>query len=351
MNKKPSFFRIDENVFITMGVFCLLSLMVLGFQYAGKEKCLPVNISISDSLMAGNIVLFRADMPGAREFSWDFGDGISKEEKTSTTTHIFKNPGQYEVSVVVNGTCTQARTIVIKEAPIVVNTGFLPIIISSDTLYTGVPSKFTDGSTTSTSWEWSFGETNSVDDTSQTATYSYSTPGYKKVYLRVNGRSDLTREKLVFVIDKAAEANKNNKTIHPAPAPAPTPVRPEIKPNPIVDPIKDQTDNNKPPVSNPVIQKAPDVSTEQLAAMIKSIAGGDKGAEAFDPYLCKDKTVKVAYNGTVMPLAKFCEQLKELKSRKIKKISVWRNVNPETNCIESMVVTIESKKKVFGLFN
>ncbi|MBS1749066.1 MAG: PKD domain-containing protein [Bacteroidetes bacterium] len=347
MNRKPSFFRIDENVFITMGAFCLLSLMVLGFQYAGSEKCLPVNITFSDSLMAGNVVLFRADMPGAREFSWDFGDGISKDERTNTTTHIFKNPGQYEVTVLVNGACTQAQTIVVKEAPIVVNTGLLPIIISSDTLYTGVPSKFTDGSTTSTSWEWSFGETNSVDDTSQTATYSYSTPGYKKVYLRVNGRSDLTREKLVFVIDAAAERNKNINTPRPVPAPKPVTVRPEIKPDPSVEPIKDQAESNKSPVTSPVIQKAPDVSTDQLAAMIKSIAGGDKGADVFDPYLCKDKTVKVAYNGTVMPLAKFCEQLKELKSRKIKKISVWRNVNPETNCIESMVVTIESKKSIW----
>ena len=268
-----------------------------------------------------------------------------KDERTNTTTHIL-NPGQYEV------TCWEwslhtGTTIVVKEAPIVGNTGIPPIIISSDTLYTGVPSKFTDGSTTSTSWEWSFGETNSVDDTSQTATYSYSTPGYKKVYLRVNGRSDLTREKLVFVIDAAAERNKNINTPRPVPAPKPVTVRPEIKPDPSVEPIKDQAESNKSPVTSPVIQKAPDVSTDQLAAMIKSIAGGDKGADVFDPYLCKDKTVKVAYNGTVMPLAKFCEQLKELKSRKIKKISVWRNVNPETNCIESMVVTIESKKSIW----
>lgn len=342
MNKKPSFFRIDENVFITMGALCLLALMVLGFQYAGRETCQPVNLSYSDSLMAGNIVRFRADMPGGREYIWDFGDGITKDEKSNTTTHIFKNPGQYEVSVLVNGSCSQVRTIVVQEAPIVINTGMLPIIISSDTLYTGAPAKFTDGATTSTSWEWSFGETNAVDDTNQIATYSYNTPGYKKVYLRVNGRNDLTREKLVYVIDAAAERNK--KLVTPSPAPVPTPARPEIKPNPSVEPIKNQTEDTKPSVPEPLLKKAPDVSTDQLATMIKAIAEGDKGAEVFDPYLCKDKTVKVAYNGTVMPLAKFCEHLKELKSRKIKKISVWRNVNPETNCIESMVVTIESKK-------
>lgn len=347
MTKKPSFFRIDENVFITMGAVCLLALIVLGFQYAGREICQPVSIAYSDSLMAGNIVRFRADMPGGRTYSWNFGDGTSKEEKTTTTTHIFKNAGQYEVSVLVNGSCEQTRTIVVKDAPIVVNTGMLPVIISSDTLYTGVPAKFTDGSTTSTSWEWSFGETNSVNDTNQTATYTYNTPGYKKVYLRVNGRYDLTREKLVYVIDAAAERNQRMVTPKPILPVRPAPVSPVIKPDPVVGPIGQQTEDKKQADNEPVVQKAPDVSTEQLAAMIKSIASGDKGPEAFNPYLCSDKTIKVAYNGTVIPFSKFCEELKELKKKKIKKISVWRNVNAQTNCIESMVVTIEAKKGIW----
>lgn len=342
MTKKPSFFRIDENVFITMGAVCLLALIVLGFQYAGRETCQPVSIAYSDSLMAGNIVRFRADMPGGSTYSWNFGDGASKEEKANTTTHIFKNAGQYEVSVLVNGSCEQTRTIVVKDAPIVANTGMLPVIISSDTLYTGKPATFTDGSTTSTSWEWSFGETNSVNDTNQTATYTYNTPGYKKVYLRVNGRYDLTREKLVYVVDESEERNK--KVVTPKPAPQPRSVVHDIKPDPLPPPLPVPTPA---PAPEPEVKKSPDVSTEQLAAMIKSIAAGDKSPDVFDPYLCNDKTIKVAYNGTVIPFSKFCEELKELKKKKIKKISVWRNVNAQTNCIESMVVTIEAKKGIW----
>ena len=347
MTKKPSFFRIDENVFITMGVVCLLSLIILGFQYAGRQTCQPVSIAYSDSLMAGNIVRFRADMPGGKAYSWNFGDGASKEEKVNTTTHIFKSAGQYEVSVLVNGSCEQTRTVIVKDAPIVVNTGILPVIISSDTLYVGKPATFTDGSTASTSWEWSFGETNSVNDTNQTATYTYNTPGYKKVYLRINGRYDLTREKLVYVIDAAAERNKRMVTPKPILPVRPAPVSPVIKPDPVVDPIGQQTENRKQADNEPAVQKAPDVSTEQLAAMIKSIAGGDKGPDVFTPYLCSDKTIKVVYNDTVIPFSMFCEELKGLKKKKIKKMSVWRNVNAQTNCIESMVVTIEVKKGIW----
>jgi len=347
MINKPSFFRIDENVFITMGTVCLLALIVLGFQYAGKETCQPVSIAYSDSLMAGNIIRFRADMPGGQAYLWNFGDGTSKEEKAGTTTHIFKSAGLYEVLVLVNGSCDQTRTILVKDAPIVINTGLLPVIISSDTLYTGKPAIFTDGSTASTSWEWSFGETNSVNDTNQTATYVYNTPGYKKVYLRVNGRYDLTREKLVYVIDAAADRNRKISTPKPGVPVRPTPVSPVIKSAPAVDPISQQTEEKKPATTEPVVQKAPDVSTEQLAAMIKSIAGGEKGPDVFAPYFCSDKTIKVAYNGTVISFSKFCEELKELKKKKIKKISVWRNVNAQTNCIESMVVTIEAKKGIW----
>ena len=93
--------------------------------------------------------------------------------------------------------------------------------------------------------------------------------------------------------------------------------------------------------------KAPDVSTDELVTMIKSIAAGDKNADIFNPYLCNNKEIKVAYNNNVMTFQKFCEALQELKKKKIKKISVWRNVNAQTNCIESMVVSIETKKGIW----
>lgn len=344
MQKKQSFFRIDEQVYFTMAGICVVSLMVLAFRYSFRPDCATVNIVLPDSLVAGNIIRLKAEMQGGSEFSWNFGDGITRDEKINTTTYNYKAPGPYTIRVIVNGRCEGIQRIYVKDAPVVINTNLLPIIAASDTLYMGVAAKFTDIASTSTSWEWYFGETNSVDDASQEATYTYKTPGLKRVLLRVNGRPDLTREKLVYVIDREAEKMKNSSKSKPVSKPIV--VTPVIKENPVSDKsLLEQIEDNKPPQQvEPPKTKAPDVSTKQLAAMITSIAEGESGAEVFNPYLCDNKNVKVAYNGTVVSFTKFCQALSELKKKKIKKISVWRNVNAQTNCIESMVVNIELKK-------
>lgn len=348
MTKKPSFFRIDEQVFFAMTGMCIIALIVLAFQYSNQETCSPIKITFSDSLVAGSIIRFKAETPGGKIFSWNFGDGSDKEEHSNTTTHIYKAAGSYTINVLVNEHCEETQTFFVKEAPVVANTSMLPIIeSSSDTAYTGEPITVTDVSTISTSWEWFFGETNAVDKSTQEATYIYNTAGYKTIYLRVNGRSDLTRTKDIYVIDKESDKNKTVKPRLIAPKPAP--VRPLIKDNPQVDKtLNEQIEEKKTdPIPETPKPKAPDVSTDELATMIKSIASGDKTAEVFNTYLCNNKDIKVAYNNTVLTLPKFCEALRELKKKKIKKISVWRNVNAQTNCIESMVVTIEAKKSIW----
>lgn len=345
MNKKPSFFRIDEQVFFAMTGMCVIALIVLAFQYANQETCSPIKISFSDSLVAGSIIRFKAETQGGKTFAWNFGDGAEKEEHNNTTTHIYKTAGSYTLSILINDHCEETQTFLVKEAPVVANTGLLPVIeASSDTAYTGEPITVTDVSTNSTSWEWFFGETNTVDKSTQEATYIYNTPGYKTIYLRINGRSDLTRTKDIYVIDK--ELARNNIVKLKPVIPKPAPVRPTIKDNPQVDKtLTEQIEEKKPAtIPEPAKPKAPDVSTDELVTMIKSIAAGDKSADIFNPYLCNNKEIKVAYNNNVMTFQKFCEALQELKKKKIKKISVWRNVNAQTNCIESMVVSIETKK-------
>ncbi|MFT3701385.1 MAG: PKD domain-containing protein [Agriterribacter sp.] len=347
MIKKPTFFRIDEKVFFTMTGLCVLALIVLAFQYANKETCAPIKILFSDSLIAGNIIQLKAETQGGKKFEWNFGDGIEKEERTNTTTHIFKTAGSYSVHVSVNNSCDGTISILVKEAPLVINSSLMPIIEAPDTVSMGVPVTFTDLSTTSTSWEWFFGETNTVDKTTQEATYTFNTPGSKTVVLRVNGRAELTRSKYMYVVNKS-----KNTVTPPKPATPKPPVRPTIKDAPQIDKtLTEQIEEVKPaqPAETPK-PKAPDVSTEDLATMIRAIAAGDKGPDVFSPYICSGKEIKVAYNNNVITFTKFCEELKALKKKKIKKLAVWRNVNAQTNCIESMVVTLETKKSILGIF-
>ena len=341
MKKKTYSFPSDEHDYHHMAGLCLVSLIVLAFRYTIRPDCAAVNIVLPDSLVAGNIIRLRAEMPGGEDFSWSFGDGVTRDEKTNATTYTYKTPGLYTIKVLVNGSCEGIQKIYIKEAPVVINTSMLPIIIASDTIYMSEPALFTDIASTSTSWEWYFGETNSLDDTSQEATYTYHTPGIKRILLKVNGRRDLTREKLVYVKDR--EAERNERVVTPRPAPQPV-VHHDIKPDPLPPPLPVPTPA---PAPAPEVKKAPDVSTKQLVAIITAIVEDEKGTEAFNPYLCGNRDIKVAYNGTVVSFTKFCETLSGLRRRRITRISVWQNVNAQTNCIESMVVTMETRRRIW----
>ncbi len=82
--------------------------------------------------------------------------------------------------------------------------------------------------------------------------------------------------------------------------------------------------------------------------MLKQVSAGNKTANDFSDYLCGNLGVPVFYNGNAMPFSKLCEQLKELKEKKIKKITVGLTKSGVTGCIESMSVSIEKKKGFLG---
>ena len=48
-------------------------------------------------------------------------------------------------------------------------------------------------------------------------------------------------------------------------------------------------------------------------------------------------------------LVKLCDELKEIKEKKIKKITVGITRNGITGCIESMTVSVEKKKGFLGI--
>ncbi|MEO6962254.1 MAG: PKD domain-containing protein [Puia sp.] len=349
MNRKRSTFRIDEQVFFTMGAVCLLALLIFGFRYATHHTCLPVKIQLgNDSLIAGNMIRFKAESAEGKTFSWNFGDGNAIDEESSSANHNYKNPGKYTVTVLVDGECSDIQNIYVNEAPVVVNTSLQPMIVGPDTAYTNKLVKFSDISASSVSWEWSFGETGEPDAFTKNVSYTYSQPGVKKIYLKINNRPDLVVVHFIYVIDKDAQ-NKLKEKPKAQPSRAPVivyvPSRPSVDPinNQIAQPAKTEKEPEHPKA------KAPDISHEQIEAMLKQVSAGAKTAEDFSAYLCGNLGTPVFYNGNALPFSKLCAQLKEMKEKKIKKISVGITRSGVTGCIESMSVSIEKKKGFLGL--
>ncbi|GAC1598537.1 MAG: hypothetical protein NVS3B8_11110 [Chitinophagaceae bacterium] len=347
MNKKSSFFRLDEQVFFTMGGLCILSLVILAFRFAAHTPCSPVKIDVnSASLIAGNVIRFNAATQQGKTFSWNFGDGTIKNEEISITNHAYKNAGRYTVTVLVNGQCSDIQEVVVSEAKVIVNTNLQPLISAtpSDTAYVNTPVHLSDVSTASTKWEWRFGQTNSIDATDRSPVYTYTIPGRKSVILKVNDRSDMTVSYSIMIIDKQAEKNNAPKPRPDLPRPAPIvilPAQPHTDPlKPVTtEPVKKEEAKEKP--------KAPALTNEQLKAMLMQVAEGQKRAEDFSEFLGGQLGISVTLNNNVMSFTKMCDELKSMK--KIKNIKVIPVTDRETNHILSMNVIVE-KKKLLGIF-
>lgn len=348
MNRKPSsFFRIDEQVFFTMGALCVLALIVMAFRMGTHTPCSPVKIEIkSTDLTERSLIRFNAASTNGKTWAWNFGDGTLKEEESAFANHEYRQPGKYTVSVMVNGECSDIQTVMIDAAPVVVSANLRPMIICSviDTAYINEPVSFNDASILAKQWAWSFGESGKVDDTSKNAIYTFHYTGKKKIRLKINDQPDLIDERELLVLDRAAEKKRAEKQVAETQRRA-APIFPVLPPKPGTEPI---TVPKEEPKKEEVKVKAPAVTNEQLEALIRGVCDETKTAADFYPYMGGSKTIQVVYNSDLMTLDQMCAQLKGMKSKKIKSLKITPMINESNNALNSISVTLK-KKSLFGL--
>ena len=349
MNKKSSStFRVDEQVYITMAILCVVALVTLAFRFATSHPCSPINMQINaNAFIEGNVITFKAETQGGKTFAWNFGDNSGIEEHESSSSHVYKNAGKYTVTVTVNGECTEVQNVVITEAPVVSNNSLLPMFIGPDTAYVNQPVGYEDVSVNSTSWEWHFEDAGTIDAKTRKASHTYTTAGPKKILLKVNGKADLVTGRLIYVIDRDAQKNAAREAALAArrevakPKVTPTLILPE---KPTTTPLPNPTPEEKKPEEKP---KAPAVTDQQLENLIKEVIDGTKTASDFSGFLCNNLNMSVTYNKDKTTFSAMCESLKEYRKKKLKKVAV-STVKDATNCILYMHVTIE-KKGFLGL--
>jgi PKD repeat protein len=113
---------------------------------------------------------------GGTIYNWDFGDNNTSTQLNPT--HTFMNPGNYDVSLVINDGCafdTMVTTIVVNPAPLV---GFS---VAPDSVCINEPFNFTNSSLNLANSSWTFGDGGSSSLTNPQ--YAYSQPGNYSVTL------------------------------------------------------------------------------------------------------------------------------------------------------------------------
>ncbi len=339
--KKTSVFRVDEHAWLTMGAVCLIALIILAFRYAAYKPCYPIAIrSAAIAFSTGNPVTFKAETKGGKSFEWNFGDGSATTESDPETRHTYSTPGKYSVVVTVDGGCSEMQTVVITQTPtIVVDPSLSLNIVGPDTAYINKPVIYEDMNGSNTAWEWHFEDPVTVDATTKRASHTFITAGPKKIYLRVNGRPDLTTSRLIYVIDPRPAAVSHKDAGKPK---VNTIIIQEKPTSPAIGTQQEQPKVEEKP-------KAPTVSDGQLETMLMQVVDGAKVADDFAPYLCNNLTMNVQYNGARTTFSAMCEDLKAQKKKKVKKITVLTTKMESTNCIISMIVTVDKKKGFLGL--
>jgi PKD repeat protein len=349
MSKRPPMSRIDDQVFITMIVLALLCLLIFGFRYATRITCAPVQLIMNaGSSQVNSPVTIRAVTKQATSFAWDMGDGNVVNETSSSITHTYKQPGRYTIKLLVNGSCEEFREIVITDAPEITFIDRKATFICKDTAYVNKPVTFEDTSISATSWEWRFKADGLVEGTRKKVQYTYYEPGRKLVTVKLNGREDMISQKYIDVIDPAQmQRNEDRKEKNNKRTADQTKVI-MIDKNPVVPPIMPPAPKvEEKPVEpvKPAPKKIKDISTEELGNMLKGISEGNNTESDVAGFCCN--SISVFYEGRTMLLSKACEELKQIKKGKIKRVEVKYSKDAETNCIVSMQIRVV--KKFLGL--
>jgi PKD repeat protein len=345
--KNNSTTLMDHNVTLIMITCIVVGIIVIAFRYKNYEPCIPVKITVRDGkINTGELVRFTAETQGitTKELVWDFGDKSIQRGNENIVTHIFTTPAKYDIALTINGTCREYKTIYVTKAPSPLIKLSSPTFTCQSTAQVGEMIIFTDSTPNATSWNWRFGETNTVDATTPIASYTYSTPGLKDVSLVVNG--SMEGYSTIDVKMPPPKEHIKPKTSSALLHRAGSILRAEQLNQKNEKEVSEIQDTPKSIQTKPVeTPKAPVVSKSQMEAMLRQVVDGHKDVSIFLVYFCGNLDFKVNYNNRLIPFSQMCGELKgEMKkSKKIKALEVFFERDPNTNCIKYM--KIDAKKK------
>jgi hypothetical protein len=225
--------RLDRVVVISIMVILVLASIMAFTQYkkyiAGSE--IQIKYPPSNNFV-NRAVQFSCVGAGNEPCAWNFGDGVSSTDTGQVVNHIYTQPGQYLVSVIVNNRYAQYEIIRIEKLHDELRKKRLVPVITYAPRYIlpGDAVKFTDNNPLGTRWTWNFGDGRNTDSKINSATYRFSTPGNKTIRMFLNNDplNDTSFTITVSIPDGPAfapaytpeqlqellrEVNKGNKTV------------------------------------------------------------------------------------------------------------------------------------------
>jgi len=331
--------RVDDKAILAMIVPAVLSLLIMAWRFTNHTTCSSFTVTTrANHYYTGEVIHFESNISVFKSLHWDFGDNQSNDTRITSAVHSYEQPGEYAISLTVNGECTEYARVLITAAPPVENPTLAVTFVCPQSAEVGKPVQFNDTTKGSLHWEWRFGETATVDATDKTPKYTYTTPGLKTVSVVINNDQRQMGICKIYVNPAPSGGKKRDRDDRPLII---------IQKSPNAGPAKDPADSAK-KTPAPVV-KAPDMTDAQFETALRAVANKQKTAESFAPYFGGNLNVQANLNGQMMSFTELCNKFSAMKSeKKIKKLSVQLVRNEQTNCIITLFVNLKEKE---GLFN
>ena len=318
--------HLEKSVIYIFLVVFLLSVSVFAYKYSKYAPCENVNFNTnSNDFTIGSLIKFEDRTEGAMNWQWDFGDN-SLESTKKKPLHIYKEPGEYQVRLLVNGTCEQIESITILPKKELLDASKFPVFSIPKKLNVGEELVVTDKTKHAVSWEWRFGETAEANATTKVASYTYKKPGLKTVSLIVNGELKYNSKQQIEIIPLEETVD----AIYDIPS---KPIKGiKYKPETL---IKDEP--------NSTSKLVPYIRDKDFEDKVMLIAEEKMNPNQLSEYFCNDINKPIIVNGKNTTFLIFCERVKG-KSIKIKDLKISRVKG--SNCID--IITIDYRRG--GLF-
>jgi PKD domain len=353
--KRSSLFsiRVDEKIIFTMIAVSLLALSFTAFRYKNTKPCETFEFTMrSNSSEVGATIFFESKADNVKKWEWDFGDKSDLDTKSgSYSSHIYKEAGQYLVTLKINDECVQNHQIIITEisnnttGPLEPNVSWPIGEVSQGQIF-----NFTDntnnGANSTTTWYFEDASKQTRKYVGKSLPYTFSTPGQLKINVEVEGDNHYSTEKIIMV-GEFVNTNPISKAYMPRNAATDRSSGFEgsgIKNNPGVENIlNNKSLNNEPPPNE--MPKSILLTDAILNGFVIDIIEDRRSADCFETYLQGNTNLKVILNGKSLKLADCVDKLKKLKLKQLKSITATAISNPNDNQLLS--INIGYKKKFF----
>lgn len=164
---------------ISAGVVILAGLLIWALQKKGYTSEDMVATMSPNSVNVNEMVNFEDKTPFGKTRKWVFGDGAESTDKKGM--HIYKKPGYYQVSLIIDNEFTKTFNVLVSSAVAVITRDSL--VRSSTSIAAPTQAMqlenvlFRAVSNDAKIYSWKFGESGNIDAKDKMATYAFKNPG------------------------------------------------------------------------------------------------------------------------------------------------------------------------------